>query len=103
MPRTNTYQKERKNVTDKQQLKLVVAYDRNRNEYSLPAHNQTPEEADSYVATWSHHLRPGCSFIVLDQTKQHRTEEARNCRACRDTVRRSAHLEPQPKFTRRSE
>ena len=90
-------------MTQKQSFKLVVAYDRNRNEYSIPAHNQTPEEADGYVAQWSQYLRPGCSFIVLDQTARHRTEEAQGCRACRETVTRSAHLEPQPKFIRRSE
>jgi hypothetical protein len=90
-------------VTDKLHLKLVVAYDRNRNEFSIPAHNQTPEEAEGYVATWTHHLRPDCSFIVLDQTRRHRTEEAKDCRACRETVTRSAHLEPQPKFVKRSE
>jgi len=90
-------------VTDKEQLKLVVAYDRNRNEYSIPAHNQSSEEADGYVAKWSQHLRPDCSFIVLAQTKRHRTEEAQDCRACRETVARTAHLEPQPKFIRRSE
>lgn len=90
-------------MTEKQPLKLVVSYDRNRNEYSIPAHNQKPEEADGYVAQWSHHLRPGCSFILLDQTVRHRTEEAKNCRACRETVARSAHLEPQPKFARSSE
>ena len=33
-------------MTDKPQLKLVVAYDRNRNEYSIAAHNRTPEEAE---------------------------------------------------------
>jgi hypothetical protein len=90
-------------VTDKPQLKLVVAYDRNRNEYSISAHNRTPEEADGLVAEWSPHLRPDCSFIVLVQTRRHRTEEAKECRACRETVTRSAHLEPQPKFVRRSE
>ena len=84
-------------------LKLVVAYDRNRNEYSIPAHNQTPEEADGYVAQWSHHLRPECSFILLDQMKRHRAEEAKDCRACRETVARLAHLEPQPKFVRNTE
>jgi hypothetical protein len=59
--RTNEYQtgKEKTNVTDKQpQLKLVVAYDRNRNEYSIAVHNRTPEEADGHVAQWSPHLRP---------------------------------------------
>jgi hypothetical protein len=90
-------------VTDKQQLKLVVTYDRSRNQYFIEAHNQTPDQADSYVAELTPHLRPDCSFIVLNQTRRHRTEEARDCRACRETVTRSAHLEPQPKFVRRSE
>jgi hypothetical protein len=90
-------------VINQQPLKLVVAYDRNRNEYSLVAHNQTPEEAQSYLGQWSRHLREGNSFIVLDQTKRHVTEKAQSCRACRDTVTRSAHLEPQPKFKRRDE
>jgi len=90
-------------VTDQPPLKLLVAYDRARNEYSIAAHNQTPEEAEGYVAQWAPHLRPDCSFIVLAQTRRHRTESAQECRACRDTVARSAHLEPPPKFTRRKE
>jgi len=90
-------------VTDKQPLKLVVAYDRNRNECSIVAHNRTPDEAEGHVAQWSSHLRPDCSFLVLAQTRRHQTEEAKDCRACRETVVRSAHLEPQPKFIRRSE
>ncbi len=90
-------------MTDKQALKLVVAYDRNRNECSIAAHNRTSVEADAYVAEWSHHLRPGCSFIVLAHTRRHRIDEAQDCRTCRETVARSAHLEPQPKFIRRSE
>ena len=90
-------------MTDKQPLKLIVAYDRNRNEYSIVAHNRTPEEAEGHGAQWTPHLRPGCSFIVLAQTRRHRTEQAQDCRACRETVASSAHLEPQPKFVRRSE
>jgi hypothetical protein len=90
-------------VTDKQPLRLVVSYDRNRNEYSITTHNRTHEEADGYVEEWSHHLGPGCSFIVLAQNRRHRTDEAEDCLACRQTVARSAHLEPQPKFVRRSE
>ena len=90
-------------MTDKQPLKLVVAYDHNRNEYSIVAHNRTPDEAEGHVAQWSSHLRPDCSFLVLAQTRRHQTEEAKDCRACRETVARSAHLEPQPKFIRRSE
>ena len=90
-------------MTDKQQLKLVVAYDRNRNEYSIAAHNRTPEEAEGHVAEWSPHLRPECSFIVLPQTRRHRSEQGQNCRACRETVDRSGNLEPKPKFIRRNE
>jgi hypothetical protein len=90
-------------VSNQQPLKMVVAYDRNRNEYSIVAHNRTPEEADGHVAEWSSHLRTDCSFIVLAQTRRHRTEQAQDCRACRETVAHTAHLEPQPKFIRRSE
>jgi hypothetical protein len=90
-------------VTEKRTLKLVVAYDRNRNEYSLVAHNQTPEEAQSFLDQWTRHLRPGSYLIVLDQAKQHRREEAQECRACRESVSRSGHFEPQPRFIRRSQ
>lgn len=90
-------------MTERQSFKLVVAYDRNRNEYSIATHNLTPEEAEAHVGQWTPHLRPECSFIVLAQVRRHMTEEAQNCRACRQTVVRSAHLEPQPKFTRRHE
>jgi hypothetical protein len=95
--------KERTDVTEKKELKLIVGYDRNRNEYSLVAHNQSPEETELFLDKWTPHLRPGSSFIVLGQAKSHRTEQAQDCKACRETVARSAHLEPQPKFKRRSE
>jgi hypothetical protein len=87
-------------VTEKQKLRLIVAYDRNQNEYSLVAHNQSPDDADQFLGKWSPHLRESCSFIVLAQVKRHRTEEAQECKACRETVVRSAHLQPQPKFKR---
>lgn len=87
-------------MTEQPPLKLVVAYDRNRNEYSIAAHNLTKDEADAHVGRWTPHLRPDCSFIVLDQAKVHHTNDARDCRACRLTVARSAHLEPKPKFIR---
>jgi len=90
-------------VTEQQKLKLIVAYDRNRNEYSLVAHNQSPEEAERYLGEWSHQLREGCSLIVIGQPKPHRTEDAQEFKACRETVARSAHLQPQPKFTRRQQ
>lgn len=90
-------------MTEKESLQLIVAYDKNSNEYALVAHNQTPEEAQSYLDQWSRHLREGHSFLVLDQTKRHAIEKAQSCRACRDTVARSADLEPQPKYVRRHE
>ena len=89
-------------MTEQALLKLVVAYDRNRNEYSIASHNLTRDEADEHVGRWTPHLRPDCSFIVLDQAKAHPTNDARDCRACRETVARSAHLEPKPKFKRGS-
>lgn len=89
------------NPNEKRELKLVVSYDRNRNEYSIAAHNQGPEAAERFAAQWEKHLRPDCSFILLPQTKEHQTEEPQDCRTCRETVTRSAHLEPNPKFVRR--
>jgi hypothetical protein len=88
-------------VTEKESHKLVVAYDRNRNEYSVVAHNQTAKEVQNFLDQWTRHLREGNSFVVLDQSKRHATEKAPSCRACRDTAARSARLEPQAKFVRR--
>jgi len=85
-----------------QSLKLIVAYNQNQNEYSLVAHNQTAEEVQSFLGQWTPHLREGHSFIVLDQTKRHATEEAQRCRACRDTATRSDRFQLQPKFVRRN-
>ena len=88
-------------MTEQQAVKLIVAYNQNQNEYSLVAHNQTAEEVQSFLDQWSPHLREGHSFVVLDQTKRHATEEAQACRACRDTATRSGRLQPEPKFVRR--
>lgn len=90
-------------VTEQPLPKLIVALDRNENQCSLVAHNQTAEEAQAFLDQWSRHLREGHSFIVLDQTRRHVTEDAQRCRACRDTVARSAKLQPQPKFIRRKQ
>ena len=90
-------------MTEQESLKLIVAYDRNGNEYSLAAHNQTPEEVRTFLDQWTRHLREGNSFVVLDQIKRHATEKAQSCRACRNTAARSAELQPQAKFVRRHE
>ena len=84
-----------------QLFKLIVAHNQNQNEYSLVAHNQTPEEVQTFLGQWTPHLREGHSFVVLDQVKRHATEEAQACRACRDTVTRSGRFQSQPKFVRR--
>lgn len=90
-------------MTEQVELKLVVTYDRTRNEYSIAAHNLSPEAADKIVEQWKSQLHPECSFIVLSQTREHRTDQPQDCRPCRRTVVRSAHLEPLPKFVRRIE
>lgn len=84
-----------------QSLKLIVAYNQNQNEFSVVEHNRNAEEVQAFLDQWTPHLREGHSFIVLDQTKRHATEEAQRCRACRDTATRSGRLQPQPKFVRR--
>jgi len=89
-------------VTEQQPPKLVVAYNRNRDEYSLVSHNQTAEEVQNFLSEWTRHLREGNSFIVLDQTRQHMTEKAQSCRACRELAARSAELQPKAKFVRRA-
>ncbi len=90
-------------MSKKQPLILVVLYDANRNEYSILKHNQRAEEAQTYIEGWNPQLVSGCSMIKLEQSRLHQAPDANNCRACRETVSRSAHLSPQPKFVRRKE
>jgi len=90
-------------VTDQLQLKLIVLYDRNRNEYSIAAHNLNAEQAQALVDKWNPHMIQGCSLIVLDQPRRHRVAEGKDCRTCREIVARTAGLEPKPKYTRRTE
>ncbi len=90
-------------MAEKERLKLVVLYDRNRNEYSISAHNQSADEAQRFVEQWNPQLISGCSLILVDQSRRHSAVHGRDCRACRETVARSAHLEPQPKYIRRKE
>ncbi|MFY9561299.1 MAG: hypothetical protein WAQ52_13785 [Terriglobales bacterium] len=90
-------------MAEKESLKLIVVYDHNRNEYSISAHNQSADEAQRFVEQWNPQLIAGCSLILLDQVRRHSAVHGRDCRACRETVARSAHLEPQPQFIRRKE
>ncbi len=82
-------------------LKLVILYNATENWYSLSAHNQTPEEAQAFIEKWNPHLKPGFSFLSLDQRKRHRAADPKDCRTCREVVQHSSGLEPKPKFKRR--
>lgn len=88
-------------MTEREQLKVVVLYDANRNEFAISSHNLSGDEAQRFVDQWQPHFKPGYSLILLDQSKRHKSEDAGTCRACRETVARSAHLSPTPKFKRR--
>jgi hypothetical protein len=88
-------------VKEKEHLKLVALYDANRNEYFILWHNQSAEEAETFVAKWQPYYKPGFSTIVLDQTNRHCTQNSEDCRTCRDIVARSANINPKPKFKRR--
>lgn len=57
-----------------QPLKLIIAHDRTRNEVAVVKHNQTQQEADAYLEQWKPHLRPDSFFIMLTQTRRHKTE-----------------------------
>ena len=82
-------------------LKLLILYHRTHNEYRLISHNQTPEETRKFISEWDEHLIEGATLIVLDQGKRHGRGNAQQCKACRETVRRSSGLEPKPRFKRR--
>jgi hypothetical protein len=90
-------------VATKERLKLVVLYDGNHNEYSVSAHNASPEQAQDAVARWNRHLRAGYSLIAIDQSRRHKATDPRDCRTCRKTVARSSNLSPKPKFVRREQ
>jgi len=82
-------------------LRLLILYNAEQNEYSVSAHNRDPQEAAQMIEEWQQHLREGWRFIALDQKRAHKTPDAQQCRACRDQVRQSSGLQPPPKFKRR--
>lgn len=84
-------------------LHLVVLYNASMNEYSLSAHNQTPEQAEQVMQELNPRLEPGCTLITLDQRATHKTGEPQSCKTCRETVRRRSGLQPLPKFIRRQD
>ena len=86
----------------KSNLKLVIVYDAGKNQYEVSTHNLTPEEADRLILEWNQHLIEGCRLLAITQRRRHQTVNPQECRACRETVSREAHLEPAPKFRRKS-
>lgn len=88
-------------MSDDTKLQLVIIYSASENTYSLSEHNQLPDKATALVEDFNPHMKPGYKLMTLDQHKAHKTEDAQNCRACRETVQRSSGLQPLPKFVRR--
>lgn len=84
-----------------EKLQMLIVHDAPNNTYTISDHNLQFQRAAQYIEEWQRHLREGCQFIALDQKRQHKTPDPQNCRACRDQVRRSPGLQPQPKFQRR--
>jgi len=89
-------------VNEAPSLRLVVLYDANRNQYSLLAHNQSQEEANRIVEEQTAAECSGVRLIVLVQEKRHRVVDPENCQSCRGIAEDSAHLSPNPQFTRRN-
>ena len=79
------------------QLKIAICYYADKNQYSVLFHNLTAEKA-AEVETGRSDVLP---VLIVEQQKRHSTEEAQNCRACREDVKRSSGLNPSPKFKRR--
>jgi hypothetical protein len=82
-------------------LNLVILYNAALNIYSVSAHNQTSLEAQSLLQKFEQHLKPGWKLLIIEQQKTHKTENAQDCKACRNTVVRSSGLTPTPAFKRR--
>jgi len=79
------------------QLKIAICYHPEKNQYSVLFHNLTAEKA-AEVETGRSDVLP---VLIVEQRKRHSTEDAQNCRACREDVKRSSGLTPNPKFKRR--
>lgn len=79
------------------QLKIAICYYADKNQYSVLFHNLTAEKA-AEVEKGRIDVLP---VLIVEQQKRHSTEDAQNCRACREDVKRSSGLNPTPKFKRR--
>ncbi len=77
-------------------LQLFVIHNVPSNEYLVSAHNQTPEQAEQLVRAWNQQPVAGCSPLVIDHQKAHKTVDAESCRACREIVRRTSGLRASP-------
>ena len=79
----------------------MIIYSATENTYALSEHNQPADQAKSLVEDFNPHMKPGYTLIAFEQHKAHKTEDAQQCRACRDTIRQKSGLQPIPKFVRR--
>jgi hypothetical protein len=84
-------------VNDAAQLKIAICYHAEKNQYSVLFHNLTGEQAAEVEKGRSDVL----PVLIVEQQKRHSTEDAQNCRACRNDVKRSSGLNSTPKFKRR--
>jgi hypothetical protein len=84
-------------------LHLVIVHNAAEGTYSLSKHNQASDEAKDFVENFNPHMKPGYTLITIEQRRAHKTEDAQQCRACRETVRLRSRLQPIPKFVRRKE
>lgn len=75
-------------MNDKPRLQLVVLYNARDREYSVLAHNLTPEQAAEEVAR---SRRDGFPAFAVDQRHRHPAADAEDCRACSNDVTRSFH------------
>ena len=79
------------------QLKIAICYHAEKNRYSVLFHNLTAEKAAEVEKGRS----DAFPVLIVEQRKHHSTEDAQNCRDCREDVKRSSGLTPTPKFKRR--
>ena len=84
-------------MNDAAQLKIAICYYADKNQYSVLFHNLTAEKAAEVEKGRCDDL----PVLIVEQRKRHSTEDAQNCRACREDVKRSSGLNPTPKFKRR--
>jgi hypothetical protein len=65
-------------------LKSVVFFDRETQEYKPASHNLTPEAALEQVGNLQN---DGTEAAILDQESRHRTQTAQKCKLCQNSAK----------------